>query len=199
MLQSWRLLAALGYSVLSAGFSACSTHLDSPCLQPGQLSWTGRGSSRHWNLFIVQQIRIIQQHFPPLNLQWYSNYYMNSWSNPSTKWMLFPKPVVTLQFWNTSNLTCLQLQKVTCNSNCWMKECKNDYINVWFLVNLAFKKAVNFLIHSRKIQKKHKLLNRVDVQFLHLCFMNSSLFIYKCIVLHFMNTFIISHKILSLH
>lgn len=69
-----------------------------------------------------------------------------------------------------------------------MKECKNDYINFWFLVNQAFKKAVNFLIHSRKIQKEHKLLNRVDMQFLHLRFMNSSLFIYKCIILHFMNT-----------
>lgn len=28
------------------------------------------------------------------------------------------------------------------NSNCWMKQCKNDYINFWFLVNQAFKKLL---------------------------------------------------------
>lgn len=80
-----------------------------------------------------------------------------------------------------------------------MKDCKNDYINFWFLVNQAFKKAVNFLIHSRKIQKKHKLLKRVDIQFLYLCFMNNSLFIFKHIILHFINTFIVNNQILSLH
>lgn len=154
-------------------------------------------------MFIVWLIKIIQQPFSPLsmtsiNLQWYSSYYINSWRNPSTKWMLFPKPAGTSQFWNISNLSCLQLQKVSYNSNCWMKEC-NDYINFWFVVNQAFKKAVNFLIHSRKIQKKHKLLNRVDIQFLYLCFMNSSLSIFKHIILHFMNTFIVNNKILSSH
>lgn len=134
-----------------------------------------------------------------INLQRYSSYYINSWRKPSTNWMLFPKPAGTLQFWNNSNLSCLQLQKVTNNSNCWMKDCKNDYINFWFLVNQAFKKAVNFLIHSRKIQKKHKLLKRVDIQFLYLCFMNNSLFIFKHIILHFINTFIVNNQILSLH
>lgn len=124
---------------------------------------------------------------------------MNSWSNPSTKWMFFPKPVETSQTWNISDFNCLQLQKVTYNSNCWMKERKNDYRNFWFLVNLAFKKTVNFLIHSRKIQKEHKLLNRVHIQFLYLCFTNSSLFIYNHIILHFMNTFTVNHKTLSLH
>lgn len=94
---------------------------------------------------------------------------------------------------NFTILKYLRFQLSPASESYLQQQLLNEWVQEWLYKLLVprksgFQKTVNFLIHSRKIENEHKLLNRIDIQFLYSCFLNSSLFIYKHI-LNYMNTF----------